>query len=94
MKSFTKPINLNGAELRIELQNAGIVISDDFNAVAEENNILLLDIADKDESLAQTVVAAHNGTIIAPEPTIEDKLKSVGLNLTDLKNALGIQHNL
>lgn len=29
-----------------------------------------------------------------PEPTIEDKLESVGLNLTDLKTALGLQHNL
>jgi hypothetical protein len=51
---------------------------------------LWLDILEADKAKAEAVVAAHNGTTIAPEPTIEDKLASVGLNLDDLKAALGL----
>ena len=39
---------------------------------------------------AEDVVAAHNGTTIAPEPTIDEKLASVGLSISSLKSALGI----
>jgi hypothetical protein len=37
---------------------------------------------------AESLIANHSFT--PPEPTIEDKLASVGLNLTDLKTALGL----
>ena len=90
MLSFTKPKNLNGAELRDELRNAGIEISDDKEAVSLKENDLLLKISEADKTKAEAVVAAHNGTTVAPEPTIEDKLASVGLNLPDLKAALGL----
>jgi hypothetical protein len=40
------------------------------------------------EGVAAAVVAAHVG--IDTEPTIDDKLASVGLSLNDLKAALGI----
>lgn len=36
------------------------------------------------------IKAAIANPLPEPEPTIEDKLASVGLNLTDLKSALGI----
>jgi len=38
----------------------------------------------------QEVEAEINNPTPTPEPTIEDKLASVGLNLTDLKTALGL----
>lgn len=91
MKSFTKPTNLNGTELRDELRNAGVEISDNLNAVFDIDGILFLDIADKDEAITKTVVANHDGNIIPKEPTIEDKLASVGLSLSDLKSALGLE---
>lgn len=90
MITFIKPENLNGSELRQELRDVGIAISDDIFAVSLTDNILTLDINPADESAAAAIVAAHNGTTVAPELTIEDKLASVGLNLDDLKAALGL----
>jgi uncharacterized membrane protein YcaP (DUF421 family) len=81
-------LDLNGKELREELRAAGIQISDLDGAVAESNGKLLLDIDTSSESVATTVVAAHNGTTVAPEPTIADKLASVGLSLDELKSAI------
>ena len=91
MISFTKPQNLNGSELRQELLEAGVAITQASTSVAlEADGLLYLDILEKDKEAAAVVVAAHNGTIVAPEPTVEDKLASVGLSLTDLKQALGL----
>lgn len=90
MIKFNKPINLNGTELRKELQNAKVDISDSNLSVTEINGDLYLDIKPADQAKAATVVAAHNGTTIAPEPTIQDKLASVGLSVNDLKSALGL----
>ena len=91
MIKLKKPINLNGTELRKELNAAGIKITDEPSSVKADNNgSLWLDIADKDEAKAQAVVDAHNGTTVPPEPTVADKLQSVGLNLEDLKAALGL----
>lgn len=88
---FTKPKNLNGEELRQELNAAGVNISNEkFSVVVDGENNLLLDINPKDKSEAEKIVATHNGTIVPPEPTIEDKLASVGLNLNDLKSVLGL----
>jgi hypothetical protein len=64
MIEFTKPTKLNGEELRQELSAAGVLISDNYLAVQDDaEGHLLLDIAKKDESKAQSVVSAHNGTI-------------------------------
>jgi len=84
MTTYTKPENLNGAELIAELAAVGIEI----NRVQDngDNTITL----ETDDKKAAAIVAKHNGTIVAPEPTIEAKLESVGLNLNDLKAALGI----
>lgn len=87
MINFTKPENLNGAELLAELEAGGVAIND-FPTV--ENDNFWLDIAEADKVKAASIVAAHNGTMIAPEPTINDKLASVGLSVTDLKAALGL----
>ena len=91
MMQFTKPTNLNGTELRQELNAAGVSISDDFDSVSVNGaGELLLDIKEIDAAKAKVVVAAHNGTIVAPEPSIVDKLSSVGLSVSDLKTALGL----
>ena len=89
MKTFTKPENLNGAELITQLAAVGIIVDKVF-----DNADGTIGFDTNNESAAATVVAAHNGTTVAPEPTIEDKLASVGLSLSDLKTALGLQHNL
>jgi hypothetical protein len=90
MISFKLPKNLNGTELRKELNDAGVIISDGFNSVVDDGyGNLLLDIDKKDEAKASIVVANHNGTTIAPEPTLQDKLAAIGLNADDLK-ALGL----
>jgi hypothetical protein len=89
MIQFTKPAQLNGSQLRDELRASGVAITDDNNAVSTDGEQMLwLEIADADKAKAQEVVANHVG--IDKEPTLEDKLSSVGLSLTDLKVALGL----
>jgi hypothetical protein len=88
MVKFDKPVNLNGAELLAELSAAGVKVSD-FPRI-DGNGDFWLDIANKDQSKAAPIIAAHNGTTIAPELSVEQKLASVGLNLNDLKLALGL----
>ncbi len=85
MKIFERPKNLNGAELLNELLAADLSVS----TVADYNDGTIgLDV--NDEQKARTIISKHNGTIIASEATIEQKLASVGLNLDDLKTALGL----
>jgi hypothetical protein len=91
MKTFNKPQNLNGEELKEELRNAGVEIAaTDSSVQLNGDGLLVLEIKDSDEEKAASVVAAHNGTTIAAEPTIEEKLLSVGLTVEDLKAALGL----
>lgn len=91
MISFAKPQNLNGKELIKELQDAGVKITDDRKSVQDDGHgNLLLEINAADQDKAAAVVAAHNGTTIAPEPTVSEKLLSVGLSIDDLKAALGL----
>lgn len=91
MIKFSKPEHLNGSELLNELEAVGIVL-DKLNQapLIDGNGDFWLDIKPEDEVKARAVVAAHNGTTVSPEPTIEDKLSSVGLSLPDLKAALGL----
>jgi hypothetical protein len=88
MIQFTKPENLNGAELIAELNASGVLITKSPILDAEGN--LWLDMGDADKSKATPIIAAHNGTLIAPEPTLADKLAAAGLTLDELKAALGL----
>jgi hypothetical protein len=91
MIEFDKPENLNGAELLAELMAVGINLNPSTQTpVVDGNGKLWLDIQSKDKDKVQKVVSAHNGTIIAPEATIIEKLASVGLSINDLKAALGL----
>lgn len=85
MKTFTKPQNLNGAELKTELAAVGIIVEEIFDFV--DGNI---GFETDNEFAAAAVVAAHNGTTVAPEPTIADKLAAAGLTVEELKEALGL----
>ena len=88
MITFIKPENLNGAELLDELKAAGIIVTGapHYDGI----NDLLLDIDVKDESKAAKIIAKHDGTMVAAEPTIVEKLANAGISLDDLKVALGI----
>lgn len=91
MIKFNKPENLNGAELREELRTAGVTITDDINAVSlDSNGDFWLDIEENDFNIAKTIVDAHNGTIIPPEPTTTEKLAAAGLTVDELKTILGL----
>jgi hypothetical protein len=91
MIKFKKPTNLNGTELLAELAAVGIVlIPIQQSPVVDSNNDMWLDIKPADQAKAAEVVAAHNGTTVAPEPTVQEKLASVGLSVDDLKQALGL----
>ena len=65
MISFTKPKNLNGAELLDELTAAGVTV--EGRPSDDGAGLLWLDINAAEESKAAAIVAAHNGTTIAPD---------------------------
>ncbi len=88
MIQFTKPNNLNGAELLAELNAAGVFI--EKSPLVDGDGNFWLDINEADKTKATPIVAAHNGTIIPPQPTVADKLAATGLTLDELKTALGL----
>lgn len=99
MITFPKPVNLNGAELIDELLAAGVRIADSDLPKRHKNKkppydnldgTISLDINPADEAKAAAVIAAHDGNTIPTEATIEEKLASAGVNLDDLKAALGL----
>jgi hypothetical protein len=88
MIQFTKPKNLNGAELLDQLNAAGVEITD--APLIDENQDFWLNVKKADESKSAEIVAIHDGTMIAAEATMNEKLASVGLSVSDLKVALGL----
>ena len=93
MLAFDIPKNLNGAELRVELADEGIQVLDTFDnviGITVANEKLWLNIDKEHFDKAKIIVNNHNGTTIAPELTVTEKLASVGLNLDELKIALGL----
>ena len=98
MISFNKPEKLNGFQLNEELVAAGIKLKKAANPLPNQvyeapsidgNGVLWLDIEQSDADKATEVLTNHIGK--DPEPnTLEQKLASVGLNLDDLKAALGL----
>ncbi len=65
MKSFNKPLNLDGVALIVELEAAGVKVKANELGVKcpiqDGAGLLWLDIAAKDEAAASTVVANHQG---------------------------------
>ena len=77
--TFPIPAQLNGEQLCKELNAKLVYIHGD----------LLYIVGDLTQAQAAAGIAAHK-PIPIPEPTIADKLASVGLSVTDLKEALGL----
>jgi len=80
MTLYTLPIpaNLNGDQLQIELNAADVYVGE---------NGLIID-SDKTEAQVKAIIAVHVPTPKA-EPTVAEKLASVGLSIEELKAALG-----
>jgi hypothetical protein len=82
---FTKPENLNGTQLIAELSAVGLSVD---RVTVEASGELFLDVPAKDKAKAEAIIAVHNGSTVAPEPSISEKLASVGLSIEELKAAL------
>lgn len=89
MISFDKPLDFNGTQLCDELEAAGISINRETSPLIDGNGVFWLDINSSDTDKAQEVLNKHKSKV-RPEPTILDKLASVGINLNELKVALGL----
>ncbi|NBW17124.1 MAG: hypothetical protein EBR82_55020 [Caulobacteraceae bacterium] len=88
MIKFDLPAKLNGEQLKTELKAEGIVLNQN---VFVEDNFVYLDIDLQDETKVRSIINAHVGIdTIVPEPSVEQKLSSVGLSLDDLRSALGL----
>lgn len=83
MEQFTKPIKLNGAQLVKELNDAGISATE---CLINGNNEFFIDVPANKKTAAIAIVNAHIG--IDTQPTLADKLASVGLSIDELKAAL------
>jgi len=79
MIEFTKPKNLNGGELVDELKAGGIVVT---GWPKLDGDIFSLDIAESDKDKAAPIVAAHNGTMIAPDNSAAKAALLAKLGLT------------
>ena len=73
------PALLNGEQLQDELNALSVYVAD---------NKLIIN-SDKSEAEVLAAVAAHKPAPFV-EPTVIDKLASVGLSIDDLKAALGL----
>ena len=81
MIQFTKPTNLNGTELLAELNAGGVSITE--SAMIDGEGNFWLDIAEADKAKATPILAAHNGTIVAPDKSAEKAALLDKLGITD-----------
>ena len=82
MIKFNKPENLNGAELIADLKAIKIIVNEQTSPFIDGNGDLWLDIDAKDEAKAKPIVAAHNGTIVAPDKSAQRQAIADRLGLT------------
>ena len=85
MISFPKPTNLNGTELLAELNASDVKITE--SPVIDGEGNFWLDIAEADKAKATPIVAAHNGTIIAPNNSAAkaELLAKLGISSDEVK---------
>lgn len=86
---FDKPQDFEGVQFCEELEAAGISINKETSPLIDGDKNLWLDINSANTQKAQDVLNAHVPKP-RPEPTVAEKLASVGLNIDDLKTALGL----
>ena len=77
--TFPIPTKLNGNQLQNELGAESVYLADSDLVIK----------SDKTKAEIETIISAHNPAE-PKEPTIADKLASVGLSIDDLKAALGL----
>ena len=82
MQQFTKPAKLNGNQLIKELNDAGISAS----TCLLDEDAFFVDVPANKKTQAETIVNSHIG--VDTQPTLADKLASVGLSIDELKAAL------
>ena len=83
MIKFDRPINLNGAELRDELRAAQIIVTDDTNFLQDDGQgNLFIGISASYKDKAAEVVAAHNGTTVAPDRSADKAALLAKLGIT------------
>jgi hypothetical protein len=89
MIQFTKPTNLNGAELLQELNDAGITVNG--KPFLDGNNKFWLDISEADKTKAEPIVTAHNGTVTPPDNTAAKAalLSKLGITADEAQLLLG-----
>ena len=80
MIKFNKPENLNGTELISELDSAGVKVKG--FPLLDSNGDFWLDVAAKDETKTKSIIAAHNGTTIAPDKSAARQAIADRLGLT------------
>ena len=81
--------NINGQLLQEELAAAGLQTEIVIYTFPEGNKIEMNGLSESDRELAESIFNAH----IAPEltePTVAEKLASVGLSLEELRAALEV----
>tara|TARA_R110000868_G_scaffold24868_3_gene97513 strand:+ start:409 stop:654 length:246 start_codon:yes stop_codon:yes gene_type:complete len=78
-QEFPIPTELNGEQLKAELNCDEVYIRDQVLVIG----------GDVTEAQAKAAIAAHKA-VQPSEPTIDEKLASVGLSINDLKAALGL----
>jgi Ser/Thr protein kinase RdoA (MazF antagonist) len=81
MIKFDKPAKLNGSELLDELNAGGVVIT--TPPLIDGNGNFWLEIAEKDTAKTAAILAAHNGTTVAPDNTAAKTALLAKLGITD-----------
>jgi rhodanese-related sulfurtransferase len=91
MIKFDKPDVLNGTQLVEELKNVGININTDKSPKIDGNGDFWLDIADKDKTKAEKIIAAHVGIDQSEAKAAQRQaiLDRIGLTSDELKTILG-----
>lgn len=84
MFSFPIPNNLNGTQLLNELAEAGISAKTPLIT----DGLLWLEIKSTQKTKTAEIVANHNGS--DTRPTIQEKLAEAGIDLDELRVALGL----
>ena len=77
MATFTKPENLNGAELKQELAAVDIIVDS-----VKDNLDGTISLETDNETLASEIVSQHNGTIITPDNSAEKAALLARLGIT------------
>jgi len=83
---FSLPEELNAEQLVNEIEENGISINRDELPLIDGNKDFWLAVDEKDREAVQAVLDNHKA--VFKQPTIEDKLASVGLSLDELKAAI------